>query len=374
MATRKQSMPDEADKHSLHKEWDEASCPICMDHPHNAVLLLCSSHDKGCRSYICDTSYRHSNCLDRFKKVTDEKLYLPSPPTTTARIPSPPRLSSSPNFTFRTSDRNSGSRTLSNSSEAHEEVNISVSNALVTGGVAGGSEANRINLTDNYMDRPEATDVVCPSEPKLNLNCPLCRGDITGWKVVGEARKYLNLKPRNCSRESCSFVGNYRELRHHARRVHPTARPTDVDPLRQRAWRSLEEQREYDDIISAIRTAMPGAMVFGDYVIENGDRLPSERGTGESGRLMSTLFLFQMIGSMDTISELRSDRSRTLSRHRRSSGSLPRRRFLWESILSKIFSQLTSPSSQKPASLSEGRSISISFSSYRQGYALIQTK
>nr|GMD69119.1 Cell wall integrity transcriptional regulator like [Ipomoea batatas] len=289
-------------------------------------------------------------------------------------MPSPPRLSSSPNFTFHTSDRNSGSRTLSNPSEAHEEVNISVSNALVTGGVAGGSEANRINLTDNYMDRPEATDVVCPSEPKLNLKCPLCRGDITGWKVVGEARKYLNLKPRNCSRESCSFVGNYRELRHHARRVHPTARPTDVDPLRQRAWRSLEEQREYDDIISAIRTAMPGAMVFGDYVIENGDRLSSERGTGESGRLMSTLFLFQMIGSMDTISELRSDRSRTLSRHRRSSGSLPRRRFLWESILSKIFSQLTSPSSQKPASLSEGRSISISFSSYRQGYALIQTK
>ncbi|GER46082.1 hypothetical protein STAS_23078 [Striga asiatica] len=143
-------------KSSMHnKEWDEASCPICMDHPHNAVLLICTSHDKGCRSYICDTSYRHSNCLDRFKKPTDEKP---------------------------------------------------------------------------------------------GLQCPLCRGPVLEWKVVEEARKYLNLKSRACSRESCSFSGNYRELRGHARRVHPGARPADVDPSRQRAWRRLEDQREYNDI------------------------------------------------------------------------------------------------------------------------------
>ncbi|KAK4359456.1 hypothetical protein RND71_021685 [Anisodus tanguticus] len=29
------------------REWEEARCPICMEHPHNAVLLLCSSRDKG---------------------------------------------------------------------------------------------------------------------------------------------------------------------------------------------------------------------------------------------------------------------------------------------------------------------------------------
>ncbi|KAF9610541.1 hypothetical protein IFM89_023206 [Coptis chinensis] len=52
----------------LHKEWDDALCPICTDHPHNVVLLLCSSFDNGCGPYICDSSYRHSNCLDRFKK------------------------------------------------------------------------------------------------------------------------------------------------------------------------------------------------------------------------------------------------------------------------------------------------------------------
>ncbi|KAI7756874.1 hypothetical protein M8C21_000307 [Ambrosia artemisiifolia] len=51
-------------------EYEEARCPICMEHPHNAVLLLCSSHEKGCRPYMCDTSSRHSNCLDQFRKST----------------------------------------------------------------------------------------------------------------------------------------------------------------------------------------------------------------------------------------------------------------------------------------------------------------
>ncbi|KAI3712052.1 hypothetical protein L1987_70601 [Smallanthus sonchifolius] len=49
-------------------ECEEARCPICMEHPHNAVLLLCSSGEKGCRPYMCDTSSRHSNCLDQFRK------------------------------------------------------------------------------------------------------------------------------------------------------------------------------------------------------------------------------------------------------------------------------------------------------------------
>ncbi|PWA68030.1 hypothetical protein CTI12_AA311970 [Artemisia annua] len=64
------------------KEWEEARCPICMEHPHNAVLLLCSSREKGCRPYMCDTSYRHSNCLDQFlksavNKGADAKLVCP---------------------------------------------------------------------------------------------------------------------------------------------------------------------------------------------------------------------------------------------------------------------------------------------------------
>ena len=50
------------------KEWENARCPICMEHPHNAVLLQCSSFEKGCRPFMCNTSYRHSNCLDQFCK------------------------------------------------------------------------------------------------------------------------------------------------------------------------------------------------------------------------------------------------------------------------------------------------------------------
>lgn len=50
------------------KEWEEARCPICLETPHNAVLLKCCSHEIGCRPYMCNTSYRHSNCLDQFCK------------------------------------------------------------------------------------------------------------------------------------------------------------------------------------------------------------------------------------------------------------------------------------------------------------------
>ncbi|CAL0305686.1 unnamed protein product [Lupinus luteus] len=47
--------------------WEDVVCPICLDFPHNSVLLQCSSYDKGCRPFLCDTNQLHSNCLDRFK-------------------------------------------------------------------------------------------------------------------------------------------------------------------------------------------------------------------------------------------------------------------------------------------------------------------
>lgn len=45
--------------------WTDATCPVCMEFPHNAVLLLCSSHDSGCRPYICATNFQLSNCFDQ---------------------------------------------------------------------------------------------------------------------------------------------------------------------------------------------------------------------------------------------------------------------------------------------------------------------
>ncbi|XP_060180418.1 uncharacterized protein LOC132610153 [Lycium barbarum] len=294
MASRKRSMSNDVDMHVLYKEWDAASCPICMDHPHNAVLLICSSHDKGCRSYICDTSYRHSNCLDRFKKLRAENRDNP-----------PIMTQGNPDIAVET---------------PHEHVEMQEGTLQTSVAATVWGSSNETMSADNSSDS------------KLKLNCPMCRGDVLGWKVVEEARKYLNSKPRSCSRESCSFTGNYRELRQHARRDHPTARPADIDPSRQRAWRRLENQREYDDIVSAVHSAMPGAVVLGDYVIENGgDRLSGERerGSGGNGRWLSTFFLFQMIGSMEPISEARGGRSRALSRHRRPNGPLSRRRYPW---------------------------------------------
>ncbi|XP_051188026.1 uncharacterized protein [Lolium perenne] len=45
--------------------WKDAICPVCIECPHDAVLLLCSSHDKGCRPYVCGTDFLHSNCLEQ---------------------------------------------------------------------------------------------------------------------------------------------------------------------------------------------------------------------------------------------------------------------------------------------------------------------
>lgn len=51
----------------LDTHWEDVVCPICLDFPHNCVMLQCSSYDQGCRPFVCDTNQLHSNCLDRFK-------------------------------------------------------------------------------------------------------------------------------------------------------------------------------------------------------------------------------------------------------------------------------------------------------------------
>ncbi|KAK7395071.1 hypothetical protein VNO78_15613 [Psophocarpus tetragonolobus] len=54
-----------------------------------------------------------------------------------------------------------------------------------------------------------------------------------------------------------------------ARRVHPTSCPSNIEPTRERSWKHFERQREYGDIMSAIQSAMPGAILVGDYVLED---------------------------------------------------------------------------------------------------------
>ncbi|KNA12874.1 hypothetical protein SOVF_121140 [Spinacia oleracea] len=60
---------NKSSKLSEKKDWEDANCSVCMESPHNAVLLLCSSYNKGCRPYMCATGYRFSNCLDQYKNA-----------------------------------------------------------------------------------------------------------------------------------------------------------------------------------------------------------------------------------------------------------------------------------------------------------------
>ncbi|XP_052190998.1 uncharacterized protein LOC127800435 isoform X2 [Diospyros lotus] len=192
------------------KEWENATCSVCMEYPHNSVLLLCSSYNNGCRPYMCATSDRYSNCLEQYKKA----------------------------YTKVTS--------VQMSEPSHESI-------------------------DHLFFSP---GLGCPNEKREvpELLCPLCRGQVKGWTVVEPARKYFNTKRRTCAQDNCSFVGTYKELRKHARVEHPLARPREVDPSLAEKWKRLEHERERDDVISTIRSSMPGAIVIGDYVIETNNR------------------------------------------------------------------------------------------------------
>lgn len=190
------------------KDWEDATCSVCMECPHNAVLLLCSSHDKGCRPYMCGTSYRYSNCLDQYKKANTK---------------------------------------VNSSNQQNQYIPSS------TGGVP-----RPLLCPDWVEEKCEITE----------LACPLCRGQVKGWTVVEAARKHLNAKKRNCMQDNCPFVGNYKDMKKHVKVEHPSARPREKDPVLEQKWRRLEVEREREDVMSTIRSSMPGAVVFGDYVIE----------------------------------------------------------------------------------------------------------
>lgn len=66
----------------------------------------------------------------------------------------------------------------------------------------------------------------------------------------------MDLKERSCSVESCEFSGVYSELKRHAKEEHPMARPSDVDPERQRKWCTMERQRDLGDLFSMLNSEM----------------------------------------------------------------------------------------------------------------------
>ncbi|CAI8610261.1 unnamed protein product [Vicia faba] len=224
------------------KEWEEARCPVCMEHPHNAVLLICSSHEKGCRPYMCNTSYRHSNCLDQFCKSFAE----PSPPTI-------PLVESE----------------ISNSDSPQDQPQDS-------------TEANIVDVQEETSEGfVTMQSLSCEDETKSKLVCPLCRGQIKEWKVMDGARHFMNEKSRSCSCESCNFTGTYTDLRKHARVDHPLERPSAVDPERQRNWRRLERQRDLGDLLSTLQNS------FGENRADDGLGLAPI----DDGGLLAVFFL-----------------------------------------------------------------------------------
>ncbi|KAJ8528318.1 hypothetical protein K7X08_022010 [Anisodus acutangulus] len=199
------------------KDWEDARCPVCMEHPHNAILLLCASHEKGCRPFMCDTSYRHSNCFDQFKKSFEEA-----------------------------------------SASTTQQVEIPASASITEPTTAAISEA----LSELPGERTEGGSISlgaalsCENHEIKKMLCPLCRGQINDWIVVDSARCYMNAKLRSCSSETCEVTGTYTDLRKHARQEHPLVRPTEADPERQRSWRRLERQRDLGDLLSTLQSSV----------------------------------------------------------------------------------------------------------------------
>lgn len=334
------------------KEWDNAVCLICLEQPHNAVLLLCSSYDKGCRPYMCDTSSRHSNCLDQYRKprancrnMSSEgiEVYVDHGQVEVsgsrahasldvANLDGPRRMGRSLSGSWIS--RSGESAISHNRSALHglSDLQADRNRDVVRDIAVTEGETSSINIRP---DRSGTIEILV--NDSVELKCPLCRGEVKGWQITEAARKYLNSKPRSCSYESCTFSGTYRDLRKHARSVHPTVRPADVDPARQRAWRDSELSREFEDMLSTIRSAMPNAIVLGDYVIDNEDGIhvdhdeDSDTLSTTSGSWWTRFFLFHMFGPIAALTDGRrfSARWRAPRRQRNAAEILSGQSVLW---------------------------------------------
>ncbi|KAG6469766.1 hypothetical protein ZIOFF_070697 [Zingiber officinale] len=67
---------------------ENITCPICLEIPHNAVLLNCSSYDKGCRPFMCNTDNSLSNCFDQYKRSKGSSAATMAPSTASVLVSS----------------------------------------------------------------------------------------------------------------------------------------------------------------------------------------------------------------------------------------------------------------------------------------------
>ncbi|KAG7626597.1 hypothetical protein AtNW77_Chr3g0185841 [Arabidopsis thaliana] len=234
------------------KEWEEARCPVCMEHPHNGILLICSSYENGCRPYMCDTSHRHSNCFDQFRKASKEKPSL-----------SLLREEEESNEPTEMEDVDSDSTAVNLLGEAASEITV----VDLSDGERGEEEVEE-EEEEVVVEEEEEGIVTTEEDQEKNkppkLTCPLCRGHIKEWVVVKAARCFMNSKHRSCSCETCDFSGSYSDLRKHARLLHPGVRPSEADPERQRSWRRLERQSDLGDLLSTLQSSFGGDEISND--------------------------------------------------------------------------------------------------------------
>lgn len=311
------------DDSTMKKAWEAITCPICMEMPHNAVLLKCSSYEKGCRPYMCDTSYRHSNCLDQYRKA--QMMSHKNRQENGLGEDDENSLSSD------VLDNNTTVSMLQHSRSVHvASTSQGLSHVPESMSTEGDYDGWTLRLTGRIPQTGGASSD--EGHDMLGLVCPLCRGHVKGWDVIKAARHYLNKKIRSCAREACSFAGSYEELRAHARRDHPSARPAEIDPARQRDWMHLEQQRDLGDVLSTIRSAMPGATIMGDYIIDNEeDHLHNYESDSSSSEdhLLTVFLLFQVLGSPHSAAAGRRvlPQFRGVVRGHRRTGSTRRRRW-----------------------------------------------
>ncbi|KAI8536808.1 hypothetical protein RHMOL_Rhmol10G0285800 [Rhododendron molle] len=179
----------------IKESMEEAKCIICMEPPHNAVILNCSNLEKGCRPYMCGTSNRLSNCLNHFLKSTSSTP-TPSCPLCRGKVSKWVFISRFSRF------MNSIPRSCS---------------------------VETCEFVGNYLELENHASLEHPSV-RPSVVDPVLMQD---WRRLQCFIRFVDSIPRSrCSFETCEFIGNYLELENHASLAHPSVRPSVVDPVR----------------------------------------------------------------------------------------------------------------------------------------------
>lgn len=203
---------------------------------------------------MCDTSYRHSNCLDQFRKSFAAETSTTLPQQEETQLLTTETVSQQEEIQLSTID------TIPQEEETQlstiDTIPLEEETQLPTPNLSPAQTSESTITVVQEEISGEGSPTSCEHQTPPKLVCPLCRGQVKEWTVVDAARRFMNAKSRSCSCETCTFSGNYTDLRKHARMEHPQARPSEADPERERSWRRLERQRDLGDLLSTLQSSM----------------------------------------------------------------------------------------------------------------------